>query len=509
MGAGSLAPTVRGGGRPLAGITVMCEGHDVPSRVASELLEHLGATVIATRDGRDVSADCDVTIGVEGAGVPVARLLGDVPDEIAGLPLGTVPYACGLATAAAAILALLSDADVEVDAREVAIAILLPAVVAAEYGTRHREPAPPRRIGGGALACDLATADDEATFTRLLGVVGRDATARAIADEAQAWRLPVCEYARHPGATAPGHDRPGRAGAPRLHSAARPDPPTETMRRPPLEGLTVCDLTAMWAGPLSTWLLAGAGATIDKIESGVRLDGMRGLDGGGIHPEGIDHTTGTASGMFNALNRQKSCHDLDLRDPADRAAFVDLVRASDLVVDSFSRRVMPNFDLSPAALRAEHPGIITLSLPAFPEDHPWQVALGPGVHAATGLGDLGGGRVAAPVVAYPDPLAGLTAFAVATALAAGARRGVPTEHAEVTLFDVTAPLARIAPPDPILRSRDPELGRRMLDDPALAAVWELVCDGAGRHRYPRQPFRGAWAPVPPTPAPAIGAGVTR
>lgn len=496
-----FAPVVRGG-RPLTGTVVSLRRRDLPATVAAGLLERLGATIAD-------HGPTDVVIGAGAppatADAPTALLVGDVPDGITGLPLGTIPYACGIATAAAAVLALLSDADVETSAPEVAVQVLLPAVIAAEYGTRHREPAPPRRFGDGALACDLASPDDEAAFTRLLDVVGADADARAIADEAQSWRLPVCEYVRR--------------ATPTRETSARIDDLAVTTDRserrvpgagpPPLAGVTVCDLTAMWAGPLATWLLAGVGATVHKIESSVRLDGMRGIDGGGITPPGVDPTSGTASGMFNALNRGKSCHDLDLGDPADRHSFLRIVRSSDLVIDSYSRRVMPNFGFTPDALRAERADLATVSLPAFPADHPWQVALGPAVHAAAGLGDLGGGRFAAPVVAYPDPLAGLTAFVTATALLHGRRRGVAPEHAEVTLFDATAPLAHIAPVDPVLRARDPDLGRQLLDDPALADAWETVTDGAGRHRYPPPPFRGAWTPVAPTPAPSIGAAPVR
>ncbi|MEX2626873.1 MAG: CoA transferase [Ilumatobacteraceae bacterium] len=495
-----LAPVVRCGGPladpPLSGVTIgRPEAPDLSALVAAGLLEQLGATV------------------VEATGLPIARLVGEVPDGIAGLPPGTVPYACGIATAAAAVLAHISDADVEVDGREIAVQVLLPAVLAAEYGTRHREPPPPRRIGDGALACDLATDDDEAAFARLLEVLGPEASARTIADEAQIWRLPVCEYVRRDDTDRAPHDSGATTTV--TGSTAGTARGRATGGCPPLDGITVCDLTAMWAGPLSTWLLAGAGATVHKIEPRVRIDGMRGLDGGGIHPPDVDPATGSASAMFNALNRQKTCHDLDLRDPDDRAAFFALVATSDLVVDSFSRRVMPNLGLSPEALRAAHPGIATLSIPAFPEGHAWQVALGPAVHAATGLGDLGAGRFATPTVAYPDPLAGLTAFVVATALIVGARRGLRSEHAEVTLFDATTPLTRIAPPEPIpqadapLQAREPEIGRRLLDEPALASAWEPVDDGAGRHRYPRHPFRGAWTPVTAAPAPALGSAGRR
>ena len=134
------------------------------------------------------------------------------------------------------------------------------------------------------------------------------------------------------------------------------------------------------------------------------------------------------------------------------------MRDSHLVVDSFSRRVMPNLGLAPDRLSAW--GVPSLSLPAFPIGHRWQLALGPGVHAASGLGDLGHGCVTTAVVAYPDPLAGLAAFATAAAML---RAGVP-EHREVALFEPVSELAADSPPSPTVAERDPDLGHRFVDD---------------------------------------------
>ena len=55
--------------------------------------------------------------------------------------------------------------------------------------------------------------------------------------------------------------------------------------------------------------------------------------------------------------------------------------------------------------------------PPGPRRH-W-VAYGTGVHAASGLGDVGGGGFAAPAVSYPDPLGGITAAFAALCAAVG------------------------------------------------------------------------------------------
>ena len=68
-------------------------------------------------------------------------------------------------------------------------------------------------------------------------------------------------------------------------------PPTE------VQGLLVVDLSALWAGPLCGDLLAGAGATVVKVESTSRPDGAR----------------RGAAAFFDLLNWRKRSVALDLR----------------------------------------------------------------------------------------------------------------------------------------------------------------------------------------------------
>ena len=63
-----------------------------------------------------------------------------------------------------------------------------------------------------------------------------------------------------------------------------------------------------------------------------------------------------------------------------------------------------------------------------------------GVHALSGLGDNGDGTFSEPSVAYPDPLAGLAAFATVVELL---ERAEP-KHAEVAMLDVLQPLLSYA-----------------------------------------------------------------
>jgi crotonobetainyl-CoA:carnitine CoA-transferase CaiB-like acyl-CoA transferase len=197
----------------------------------------------------------------------------------------------------------------------------------------------------------------------------------------------------------------------------------------------------MWAGPLATWLLGRLGATVHKIEPAVRVDGLRALDGRGIYPGGRHTKPGEDSALFNALNGDKRRVGLDLRDPADHERFLTLARASDVVIDSFSPRVMPNFGLGPDVLGQGRSAPLLVSMPAFPPGalRNW-VAYGTGVHALSGLGQVGPGRFSEPAVTYPDVVAGFTAAFGVVAAVVGRDRGRSPGRLEVPLLDATLPL---------------------------------------------------------------------
>lgn len=328
-------------------------------------------------------------------------------------------------------------AGVPVSGVGVAIQLRLPEVMAAAYRSPvSMRPAPPLPVeGGGWLHADLGAGGDHAAFERLLRTVPPGAPASQVAQAAQEWRLPVCDYRSRPG-------RPGQTWWFERGRAARPQAGEN-------DAVRILDLTNMWAGPLATWLLASLGCAVTKVEPAFRPDGLRALDGGGIHPAGRQCDPGNDSAMWNALNAGKEVVDLDLRRPADRDRFVDLAQASDVVIDSFSPRVMPNFGLPLPE------GPLYVSVPAFPpgpERH-W-VAYGAGVHAVAGLGDLGGGTVASPAVSYPDPVGGFTAAVAILAALSARRRGLAVGRVECPLLGSVQPLLS-CPPDPDLIGADP------------------------------------------------------
>ena len=397
-------------------------GSGRPYLVAAGLLAGLGASVGTS--GR-------VALGDRPG--PGARLIpAPSPCPGGGLPGGTLSYATGVALAAAALAGWRAGTRVEVSELGVAVEVWLPEVMAASYGSptamRPRPPVP--APGGGWLNLDLGAAGDPEAYERLLGTLPTGACAAAVAAAAQEWRLPVCDYRPAPDGPA---GPPIRYGRPPTRSGR----PVTGARRPGRR-LVVCDLTTMWAGPLATRLLQDLGATIRKVEPAFRPDGTRAVGGGGIHPGGQQVDPGRDSAMWNALNAGKRHLDLDLRRPEDTERFVELASGCDVVIDSFSPRVMPNFGI---AERLQGDPLL-VSMPAFPPgpQRDW-VAYGTGVHASLGLGDAGGGSFWAPSVSYPDPVAGFTGALAVLAGVVGRERGVAFQRIEATLAGAVRPLA--------------------------------------------------------------------
>ena len=125
------------------------------------------------------------------------------------------------------------------------------------------------------------------------------------------------------------------------------------------------------------------------------------------------------------LRRGKRSVALDLHSAAGLAAVRELLRDADVVIDNFSRRVLPNFGLDDDALHALNPRLVIAHLTGFPAGGPradW-AAFGPTIQAMAGLvahmRDVDG-RPAGPGFAYADTATG---WAAALAIVAALWRG--------------------------------------------------------------------------------------
>ncbi|HYY01986.1 MAG TPA: CoA transferase [Mycobacterium sp.] len=201
------------------------------------------------------------------------------------------------------------------------------------------------------------------------------------------------------------------------------DPPSDP--RLPLKGIRIVDLTAFWAGPAATHLLAAFGADVVKVESIQRPDGIR--YSGGMRKDRDDWWE--YGWVFHAMNTNKRSVTLDLGSDDGRRLFSELVADADVVIENFSPRVMDHFGLTADALLAINPRLVVARMPAFGLDGPWRdrVGFAPTMEQIAGLAWVTGLADGPPVPPRGacDPLAGVhAAFAVTAALCFTDRTGV-------------------------------------------------------------------------------------
>ena len=94
---------------------------------------------------------------------------------------------------------------------------------------------------------------------------------------------------------------------------------------PPLDGITVVDLTRVLAGPFCTMLLGDMGAEVIKIEEPAAGDESRGW---------APFSDGWSS-YFLGVNRSKKSVALDLKSAAGAEALRALVTRADVLVENF------------------------------------------------------------------------------------------------------------------------------------------------------------------------------
>ncbi len=133
--------------------------------------------------------------------------------------------------------------------------------------------------------------------------------------------------------------------------------PASTSRRGVFDGLKVVDFTWAAAGPITTRHLGDYGATVVKIESTRHPDSLR------VGPPFVDGTPGiNRSGFFAQFNPNKLSVTIDMTNPTGRALARRLiVEWADVVVDSFTPRVMPGWGLAYDDLSKTRPDLIMLS----------------------------------------------------------------------------------------------------------------------------------------------------
>jgi len=211
------------------------------------------------------------------------------------------------------------------------------------------------------------------------------------------------------------HDH--QQGPPDNRNHRRHQRPTDESR--PLSGIRVVDLSWVWAGPSCTRILADLGADVIKIEAPHRPDSVRALvqDRNEVHPDYWNR-----GGYFNEKNLGKRGMTLDLAHPLGVEVFLELVESADVVVESFSPRVMGQLGLGFERLAQQRPGLVMVSLSGYGQSGPGRnrVAYGAALEPEAGVTATIGYPDGPPVksgLAYTDPISGVVAAgAILTAL---------------------------------------------------------------------------------------------
>ena len=134
------------------------------------------------------------------------------------------------------------------------------------------------------------------------------------------------------------------------------------------QGLRVLDLTAFWAGPLCTHVLAMLGAEVLHVESTARPDGTRLLAGLRFsEPDWWER-----SGIFSGLNTNKKSVTLDLATDRGRELLRRLIATCDVIVENYTPRVLEQIGLDVDAVRAIRPDVVMVRMPGFGLDGPWR-----------------------------------------------------------------------------------------------------------------------------------------
>lgn len=232
----------------------------------------------------------------------------------------------------------------------------------------------------GWLALNLAREDDRELVPALTGCAPGDDPWEAVA--AAAREEPAQDFAARAIELQLPVALPGEAAPLPLATHAPPPCPGPFSN----SRLRVLDLSALWAGPLCAGLLARAGAEVTRVESLTRPD-----------------PTAQSSPLLDArLNGGKRRIALDLR---DRRALPPLLATADVLVTSGRAPALARLGLDPAALLADHPGLVWIAITA----HGWaspRVGFGDDCAVAGGL--IGAGP-AFMGDALADPLTGLEA----------------------------------------------------------------------------------------------------
>ncbi len=199
-----------------------------------------------------------------------------------------------------------------------------------------------------------------------------------------------------------------------------------------LTGIRVLDLSQYLPGPHLTMTMADHGADVIMVEPAngtgepTREMGARAKDGTSV--------------WFRNIARGKRAVALDLKDAAQKVAFLELADDADVIVEAFRPGVAKRLGIGYDAISARNPSIVYCSISAFGQHGPLRdkPAHDLAVQALAGTADLSRGnddKPAMPNLVAADMASSLTALsAILMALLARERTG-KGDFVDIAMYD--------------------------------------------------------------------------
>ncbi|WP_303228782.1 CaiB/BaiF CoA transferase family protein [Comamonas kerstersii] len=135
-----------------------------------------------------------------------------------------------------------------------------------------------------------------------------------------------------------------------------------SQRPRPLDGITVVSLEHAVAAPFCTRQLADLGARVIKVER----------PGNGDFARGYDQRVNGQSSHFIWINRSKESLALDVKQPAAKAALLELLKTADVLVQNLAPGATARMGLSYEMLKELNPKLIVCDISGYGADGPYR-----------------------------------------------------------------------------------------------------------------------------------------